>query len=102
AEHVGDQHFLVMEYCRGANLGHLVREQGMLPVGEACRLVHQAAMGLQHAYEQGLIHRDLKPENLLLTSGMIKILDLGLAGLRGSANPNESVESITQVGTILG
>ena len=28
--------------------------------------MHQAALGLQHAHEQGMVHRDIKPGNLML------------------------------------
>ena len=73
-------HFLVMEYVDGIDLSNLVRQHGPLPVAEACELIRQAALGLQHAHEHGLVHRDIKPANLLLTTGgQVKILDLGLA-----------------------
>src|SRR5262249_54762456 len=43
-----------------------------------------AALGLQHAFERGLVHRDIKPSNLWLTpSGVVKVLDMGLARLCG-------------------
>ena len=41
--------------------------RGPLPVAEACDYVRQAALGLQHAHEQGLVHRDVKPANLIVT-----------------------------------
>ena len=53
---------------------------GPLPVAEACEVIRQAALGLQHLHEHGLVHRDVKPSNLMLTpAGQVKVLDLGLA-----------------------
>lgn len=60
-------HYLVMELVDGADLSTLVRRHGPLPVSEACELVRQAALGLQHAHEHGLVHRDIKPSNLMLS-----------------------------------
>ena len=76
--------YLVMELLEGCDLRRLVREGGPLPVKQAREYVRQAALGLQHAHEHGLIHRDVKPANLMLTTGgTIKLLDLGLAVFRG-------------------
>ena len=80
------QFFLVMELVDGANMSSLVRSGGPLGVADACEIVRQAAIGLQHAHEHGLIHRDVKPSNLMLaTSGVVKVLDLGLARLQAEA-----------------
>ena len=76
----GDMHFLVLEYVDGSSLQHLVQKFGPLSIGRAVNCIRQAADGLQHAHEAGLVHRDVKPANLLLDRmGTIKILDLGLA-----------------------
>jgi serine/threonine protein kinase len=93
---IGSALVLAMECVEGTNLEKLVKEKGPLPVGQACDYIRQAAQGLQHAHERGLIHRDIKPSNLLVTnSGVIKILDLGLARLqqpaRGSSTKNLTV-----------
>jgi eukaryotic-like serine/threonine-protein kinase len=73
-------HFLVMEYVDGSSLQHIVGRFGPLPIPRACHYIAQTADGLQHAHEAGLVHRDVKPANLLLDrSGLVKILDLGLA-----------------------
>jgi serine/threonine protein kinase len=80
ADQAGDVHFLVMEFVPGSSLDEVLRQRGPLPVAEACDAVRQAALGLQHAYEQGMVHRDIKPHNLLRTpEGRVKILDFGLA-----------------------
>jgi hypothetical protein len=64
AEQAGDLHFLVMEYVDGVNLDEVMRERGQLPVADACDYILQAATGLQHAHELGMVHRDIKPHNL--------------------------------------
>jgi serine/threonine protein kinase len=57
-----------MEYVEGIDLEKWVRQNGPLPIERACDYVRQAALGLQHAHEQGLVHRDIKPSNLLLNT----------------------------------
>jgi eukaryotic-like serine/threonine-protein kinase len=97
--------FLVMEYAPGVDLARLVRGHGPLAPGRACEYVRQASLGLQHAFERGLVHRDVKPSNLLLaaedsapgrnesaSTHHIKVLDLGLACLH-------SVSQSTHAGT---
>jgi len=64
---VGNTHFLAMEYVEGSDLARLVKEQGPLPISQACDFIRQAALGLQHAHERGLVHRDVKPHNLLVS-----------------------------------
>jgi formylglycine-generating enzyme required for sulfatase activity/tRNA A-37 threonylcarbamoyl transferase component Bud32 len=98
---VGGVHFLVMEYLEGTDLAKLVKGKGPLPVGFACEYIRQAALGLQHAHEQGLIHRDIKPHNLMLTKqGVVKVMDLGLA--RTANSENETTEGLTATGAVMG
>ncbi|MGI8979411.1 MAG: protein kinase domain-containing protein [Pirellulaceae bacterium] len=89
------RHFLVMEFVEGLGLDKVLRQHGALPPSVAADFVHQAAVGLEHAHEKGLVHRDLKPANLLMAGtypqraskptgsksapAVVKILDLGLA-----------------------
>ena len=73
-------HFLVMEYVDGTNLQDLVKKFGPLEIVRACHYIYGSAVGLQHAHEIGLVHRDIKPGNILIErTGVVKILDLGLA-----------------------
>jgi len=76
-----DRHFLAMELVEGTNLADLIRDKGRITPALAADFVYQAALGLHHAHEKGLVHRDLKPSNLVLAQRQqqIKVLDLGLA-----------------------
>jgi serine/threonine protein kinase/WD40 repeat protein len=103
ADEVAGTHFYAMEYVEGTDLAKLLRAQGPLPVAQACDYVRQAALGLQHAHEQGLVHRDIKPANVMLTTrGVIKVLDLGLARLATAAEGGDATDPMTREGTVLG
>ena len=82
ADVIDGRMFLVMELISGVDLGKLVRKHGPMSIEWACRMTRQAALGLHHAHQHGLIHRDVKPSNLMITKdGGVKLLDLGLARL---------------------
>src|ERR1043165_2984619 len=105
ADEIAGTHLMVMEYIDGAvDLAKLVKKNGPLPVERACEYIRQAAWGLQHAYEKGMVHRDIKPANLLLAGGsVVKVLDMGLARLdQPSANDDEKSSDMTQEGAVMG
>ncbi|REK30173.1 MAG: serine/threonine protein kinase [Planctomycetota bacterium] len=78
----GDIHYIVMEYVDGPDLQRLVKRDGPLDYETAANYIAQAAIGLDHAHQAGLVHRDVKPANLLVDpKGVVKILDMGLARL---------------------
>ena len=83
ATRIGESIVFAMEYVEGLDLSKIVKAKGPLPVSHACNFVYQAALGLQHAYEEGLVHRDIKPANLMLSRkgdrAAVKVLDFGLA-----------------------
>jgi WD40 repeat protein/serine/threonine protein kinase len=105
AGQAGNTHFFAMEFVEGVDLSRLVKESGPLPLHQACDYVRQAALGLQHAHERGLVHRDIKPSNLLLThtSGngarTVKVLDMGLARLQSATGKEHA---LTQTGQVIG
>jgi serine/threonine protein kinase len=103
ANQAGGIHYLAMEFVDGIDLARLVKERGPLPVAAACDYVRQAALGLQHAHERGLVHRDIKPHNLLVTrqggSAVVKVLDMGLARWQGAG---EREKGLTQTGAVIG
>jgi WD40 repeat protein len=99
AEQAGGVHFLVMEFVEGVTLARVVARRGPLPAGAACDYARQAALGLQHAHEKGMVHRDVKPQNLMLTpAGQVKVLDFGLARLARRTN----LRRLTEVGEVMG
>ena len=101
AEAFGSTQMLVMEFIEGVNLAELVAQRGLLPVAEACELIRQAAVGLEYIHQQGLVHRDIKPHNLLVSRiGQVKILDLGMATLKGG--PKSEANQLTADRQFLG
>jgi tetratricopeptide (TPR) repeat protein/TolB-like protein len=110
--------FIVMELVEGRTLRDLViaEPSRALPLRRVLEIGVQLADGLAKAHGAGIVHRDLKPENVMVTAdGFVKILDFGLAKLRGggssdnersfdSAVPTqpESPSPQTAVGVVLG
>lgn len=67
ADEVNGTHYIAMEYVDGYTLEKMVRQSGPLAVKQSCDYMRQSAMGLQHAFECGLVHRDIKPSNILVS-----------------------------------
>ena len=94
-----------MELVDGIDLAKLVQQSGPLPIPKACEYIRQAAVGLQHAHEKGLVHRDIKPGNLMVARPrpdeppVIKILDFGLARFESEST---QATRLTQLGKIVG
>jgi serine/threonine-protein kinase len=92
ANELHDRFYLVLEFVDGPDLAALVAQRGPLPYDEACELVRQAASGLQHAHEKGIVHGDIKPNNLMVarpTPGAplaVKLADFGVPKGPASAN----------------
>ena len=98
--------FIAMEFLDGIDLQRLVERSGPLPVEQAASYIYQAALGLQHAFERGLVHRDIKPSNLFLASrgqsaAIVKVLDLGLARIHQAVHGG-SGSALTRTGWLMG
>src|SRR5271169_2154317 len=81
---VGSQNgvdFMVMEYVAGKTLDKLIPPGGM-EAEQAIKYAVQMADALARAHAAGIVHRDLKPANIMVDeSGLVKVLDFGLAKL---------------------
>ena len=67
ADEVNGTHYIAMEFVDGPTLEKMVRQNGPMAIKQSCDYMRQAALGLQHAAECGLVHRDIKPSNILVT-----------------------------------
>jgi serine/threonine-protein kinase len=93
----GKNLYMVMELVRGHTLDDiLTKRKAPLDVRESLAIMSQAADGLDYAHRMGVIHRDIKPSNLMLAeNGVLKIMDFGIARVRGS-------QRLTRSGSIVG
>jgi serine/threonine-protein kinase len=113
ANEVSGRYYLVLEYVDGPNLDQLVRQQGPLPMGQACDYIRQIALGLQCAHNLRMLHRDIKPSNVLVqrrgldrdSPGLVKISDFGLARLHIPNTPGTAGSAhtiLTKENTVMG
>ncbi len=94
-DEVAGECFISMEYVAGKSLKETVRDKA-LTVQEVMGIALQIGEGLKAAHAKGIVHRDIKSDNIKVTAeGLVKIMDFGLAKLRG-------VAKITRTGTTLG
>ena len=103
AMQLGESIVLAMEYVQGDDLAKMVKSGGPMPVINACYFIYQAALGLQHAHERGMVHRDIKPANLILAregkKAVVKVLDFGLAKM---TSEGQADSGLTREGQMLG
>jgi len=89
-------HFIVMQHLEGETLAERLT-RGSMPLTLVLRHGAEIADALDKAHRAGIVHRDLKPGNIMLTRSGAKLLDFGLAKLRGPAAPI-GLSSLTRLG----
>ena len=87
---------LVMELVEGATVSDVVR-RGAPPIKDALGWLVAIADALATAHDRGILHRDIKAANMMVTpAGAVKVLDFGLAKLRGDAEISAPPRSTTE------
>jgi serine/threonine-protein kinase len=93
-----DLDYLVLEYIEGETLAERLK-RGSLSLENVLRYGTEIADALDKAHRLGIVHRDLKPANVMLTKSGAKLLDFGLAKLRG-ADPRPASSTLSDLVTI--
>jgi eukaryotic-like serine/threonine-protein kinase len=92
-----DQHhpYMVMEFLRGEDLRHAIRDSHLPDAKTKLKIALQTARALEYIHSLKIIHRDIKPENIhITTNGVVKLMDFGIAKTEGL--------SMTRTGYVLG
>jgi len=94
----GAQTFIALEYIEGQSLADKIK-LGPLKLDDALSIAVQTCEGLQAAHEKEIVHRDIKSQNIMVTTrGQVKILDFGLAKLRGASVVTKSGTTVGTMG----
>ncbi|MCD9589668.1 protein kinase [Streptomyces sp. 8ZJF_21] len=95
--------FVVMQLLQGRELQTFIDETDYesekVPLSWAAAVGAQIASVLDTVHHHDVVHRDIKPSNLVITpGGVVKVLDFGVAALRGVG----TLPRLTQVGMTVG
>ena len=81
------QTYIAMEYVEGQTLKDIICKGEVtspLQLNQIINITTQICEGLKCAHDAGIVHRDIKPQNIIIDKdGKVKILDFGLAKLKG-------------------
>lgn len=98
--------YIVMQYVDGMSLREAIEErQEGLDLARVASIVRQIGAALSAVHQKRVFHRDLKPENIMvqvLSRGEehVKIVDFGIAKIKGSVIAPSTVTGSHTAGTI--
>jgi serine/threonine-protein kinase len=99
----GNVAYMAMELLEGETLADRLLRAGRFSLADTARVLHEIALGVALAHEQGIVHRDLKPQNVFLAKMggrmTVKVLDFGIAKLT-AAPPSDTLK--THAGMMVG
>lgn len=75
----GSVPYIAMEYVSGTPLSSLMKDGKPFAVKRAVPIIQQVLSGLSYAHKMGVVHQDIKPANIMITDGVVKIMDFGIA-----------------------
>ncbi|MEW6731439.1 MAG: serine/threonine-protein kinase [Acidobacteriota bacterium] len=97
--------YVVMELLSGLTLRQVLKKQCFVSMLEVNNIMQQICAAVAVAHKRKIVHRDLKPENVFLhydnNEEVVRVLDFGLAKLRGLLGEGESME-LTRDGLVIG
>ncbi|MBI3723675.1 protein kinase [bacterium] len=91
--------YMTMDMVKGPSLAALIAEAGKgMHWRRACEVMRDAARGIAHAHDMGIVHRDVKPSNILVDEeGRGHVVDFGLA-----RDMDERPDKLTKTGQLVG
>jgi serine/threonine-protein kinase len=99
----GNIAYMAMELLEGETLADRLIRAGRFSLADTARVLHEIALGVTLAHDEGIVHRDLKPQNVFLAKMggrvTVKVLDFGIAKLT-AAPPTDTLK--TQSGMMVG
>lgn len=89
---------IILEFLEGEDMNVRIKRQGAMTLPETRKAFLQVLEAFEYAHSKSIVHRDVKPSNIFLEpSGVVKILDFGIAKLVGGTD--EMTVTGAQIGT---
>ena len=89
--------FIAMEFIEGKTIKEIIEKEPP-SIKKTLDIGIHVCEGLTAAHKKDIIHRDIKSENIMLTQdGLVKIMDFGLAKLKGTTKITQNESTLGTV-----